>query len=65
MTTNNVDYFQGRRYARDCLSNIGGCTPSMIRDILKSLEENAKHKPEAEARGIMDIVTMVKVWGFQ
>lgn len=61
---NQVDYLQGKRFARECLANIGGCTPAMIRGILKQLEDNAKHKPEAEARGIMDIVTMVKVWGF-
>lgn len=61
---NQVDYLQGKRFARECLTNIGGCTPTMIRGILKQLEDNAKHKPEAEARGIMDIVTMVKVWGF-
>ena len=62
--TNQVDYLQGRRFARECLTNIGGCTPTMIRGILRQLEDNAKHKPEAEARGIMDVVTMIKVWGF-
>lgn len=62
---NQVDYLQGRRFARECLSNIGGCTPTMISGILRQLEDNAKHKPEAEARGIMDIVTIVRVWGFQ
>lgn len=61
--TDHYNYLQGRRFATECLTNIRGCTPAMVIGILKTLESNAEKKPPAEARGIMDIVTMVRLFG--
>lgn len=61
--SDHYNYLQGRRFAVECLSNIRGSTPAMVLGILKTLEVNAGQKPPSEARGIMDIVTMVRIFG--
>lgn len=63
MLADHFGYLQGRKFATEALQNLRGCTPAMIMGILATLEKGCVNKPPAEARGIMDIVTMVRVFG--
>lgn len=56
-------YLVGRRFALDALTNIASSPKESIRKLLQTLEDGCVGKPPAEARGIMDIVTMARVFG--
>ncbi len=61
--TDQFGYLQGRRFASECLRDCWAASPSTLNGILMMLERNALQKPPSEAKGIIDIVMMVRVLG--